>query len=57
MARMYVFRSFQGPIECIDPPNYSDFGYDNITWDGSKVHNKKNANQGTTWGKRDFLAL
>ena len=41
MARMYVFRSFQGPIECIDPPNYSDFGYDNITWDGSKVHNKK----------------
>merc|ERR1712198_532865 len=32
----YIECSSTAPTECIDIPNYADFGYDSVTWDGSK---------------------
>ena len=26
-----------GPVECVDPPGYSEYGYTSRQWDGTKV--------------------
>merc|ERR1711973_89560 len=33
----YVECSSTAPTQCIDPPTFSDFGYDSVSWDGSKL--------------------